>query len=692
MSRAATRSNSAIAALLATCWLACGGDVSQTSPTKPAEEAAPKSPESASAEPRETSAPGAAAQPAPTRAAQYQGHGAASLDPALLEKFRPKPIESALSRRLQTLMDLRAAGAGELTADGRNLYFSWGITGVPQIWKIAGPDRFPQQITGGEDRTTLAAITPDGKQLVVVRDRKGEENPGLYLQPAEGGELVAIQHLEGVQTRFQQLSDDGKSLYFSSNERDRATYDVYRYDLATREKTLAFEAEPGLWHISDLKSDGRLLVRKETGALWAEYYEWQPATKKLVPLVGQNEKEVHVAAYGAREGELIVLTNKLGEYRQLYRFAGGKLTPLTSAQTFDIERFSIDRARKRIVYNVNERGYTRLYALDATTGQPLGIQGLPEADHVRIGTTTPDARYSTLAVDDGRNPLQSYVLDWKTRQLTRWHTPSTPEIDTERFARAELSSYPARDGTAIPTFLRAPEKCARELCPVVVDFHGGPEGQSRPGFELGSQAFVDAGFILVKPNVRGSDGYGKTWLRADDGPKRLDVITDIEDAATWARTRFAVGGRKPRVGVYGGSYGGYAVLMGMTRFAGAYDAGVTVVGISDLRTFLKNTAPYRRLLRITEYGDPERDAAALEQLSPLTFVDRVRAPLLIEQGATDPRVPAGEAVQIYEHLVRRNIECELNIYPDEGHGAQKRQNIVLMLGHAIEFFKRHLAP
>lgn len=683
MSRAA-HTTAAWAALLAVNWLACGGDRTTSAPSPTTEPTA--------AEPAQAPAPAAKApeepQPAP---AQYEGHGAASLDPALLEKFRPKPIDSALSRKLQALMDLRPPSAGQLSPNGRQLFFSWSITGVPQLWKITGPDRFPQQLTGGEDRTSLVAITPDGQHLVLSRDRKGEENPGLYLQSPDGGELIPIQHIEGVRTLFEHLSDDGKSLYFSSNDRDRATYNVYRFDLATREKTLAFEAEPGLWHVTDVKNDGRLLVRKDTGALWAEYYEWRPADKQLVPLLGQNEQELYVAQYGAKDDELIVLTNKLGEYRQLYRFAQGKLTPLTKPIKHDVERFSIDRARKRIVYNVNEGGYSRLYALDAANGQELTIPGLPDADHIRLSATTPDARYSTISVDDGRHPLQSFVFDWVTKTLTRWHTPSTPEIDTERFARAELMSFPARDGTSIPAFVRKSDRCARELCPVVVDFHGGPEGQSRAGFDLAGQAFVDAGFVLVKPNVRGSDGYGKTWLKADDGPKRLDVITDIEDAATWARKRFAVGGRKPRVGIYGGSYGGYSVLMGMTRFAGAYDAGATIVGISDLRTFLKNTAPYRRVLRIAEYGDPERDAKALEQLSPLTFVDRVRAPLLIEQGATDPRVPAGEAIQIYEQLVRRNIECELNIYPDEGHGASKRQNIVLMLGHAIEFFKRHLA-
>ncbi len=312
-----------------------------------------------------------------------------------------------------------------------------------------------------------------------------------------------------------------------------------------------------------------------------------------------------------------------------------------------------------------------------------------------VGDTTPDGRFTTIGVDDGRHPLRGMVLDWTTGKLESWHAPSTPEIDTTTFARAELETYPARDGTKIPVLVRRPDpaRCAQAPCPVVVSFHGGPESQARPGFSVGAQMFVDAGFVYVEPNVRGSDGYGKTWLHADDGPKRLDVITDIEDAAKWARSRFAAGRQGSRkVGIFGGSYGGYSVLMGMTMFAGAYDAGVDVVGISDLRTFLRNTAPYRRILRISEYGDPDRDADALAKLSPMTYVDRAKAPLLIMQGASDPRVPAGEAIQIHDALERRGVACSLMIFPDEGHGAQKRENRVLMLGGAIAFFEKHLAP
>ena len=168
------------------------------------------------------------------------------------------------------------------------------------------------------------------------------------------------------------------------------------------------------------------------------------------------------------------------------------------------------------------------------------------------------------------------------------------------------------------------------------------------------------------------------------------MITDIEDAARWARKRFAAGAKAPKVGIFGGSYGGYSVLMGMTMFAGAYDAGVDIVGISSLATFLRNTAPYRRALRISEYGDPDKDAEALAKLSPMTYIEKVKAPLLVVQGATDPRVPAGEAIQIHDALSKRGLPVDLMIFPDEGHGAQKRENRVVMYGHALAFFEKYL--
>jgi prolyl oligopeptidase PreP (S9A serine peptidase family) len=504
----------------------------------------------------------------------------------------------------------------------------------------------------------------------------------------KGGPLAVVQHKPKVQTEYQFTTDDSRYLYFRANDVKADGYAIYRYDLQSKERELVF-GEDGLWSVADHQGTDKLLLVKEVGSNMEEYFEYVPSAKKLTPLFGQGERENHEATYGALPGEILVLTPKLGEFRRLYRWKEGKLTPVTPEMKHDVSGFSIDHGRTRILYTVNENGYARPYALDAKTFTDIKLPKLPAADQITYGYTTRDGKFTSLKVDTGVAPPESYVITWSTAQLVKWHSPSAPEVDTSKFVRSSLEEYTARDGTKIPMFVWRPAKCDKP-CPVIVDFHGGPEGQARPGFYAGTQLFVAAGFTVVEPNVRGSDGYGRTWLHADDGAKRLSVITDIEDVAKFIKEEWAEDGKAPKIGVVGGSYGGYATLVAMTMFAGAYDAGASVVGISNLYTFLMNTAPYRRALRISEYGDPDKDKDALMKLSPITYIDKVKSPLLLIQGATDPRVPAGEAIQIKSALDAKNIAAQLIIFPDEGHGAQKRENQVLQLGHIVRFFEEHL--
>ena len=630
--------------------------------------------------------------PAPPLASSgYSGHGAQSISPELLAKFAHKPLPAEVSRRIQAMLDVRAPSLGRVSNDGKTLYFNWSVTGTWQVWRIDGPQRFPVQLTGGEDATRLAGLTPDGKKLLVSRDRKGEENPGLYLLDPAGGSLEVIQHKPGVQTRYQFTTDDGKYVYYAANDVKKDSYAIYRWDLASRSAELVV-GEDGLWNVDDHRSDGKLLLGKATGSATREYYEFDPATRTITPLLGKGEREEYRAVYGPKAGELIVLTPKLGEYRRLYRFRGGVMTPVSPEVKMDVSSLSIDRAHRRVYTTVNDGGYTRLKVLDAESMKEAAVPAFKGADHVIHGAASHDGRYVALGSSSSRSPLNSYVYDWTTGKLTEWVLPSAPEVDTKRFAVAALEHYPARDGTPIPMFVRRPEQCRTEPCPVIVHFHGGPEGQSLPGFSTYAQIFVDAGFVFMEPNVRGSDGYGKAWFHADDGAGRLKIITDIEDCALHVRKTQARGGRAPKIGILGGSYGGYSVLMGMTMFAGAYDAGVSHVGISNLVTFLANTAPYRRMLRATEYGDPDRDRDTLVKLSPITYIDKVKGPLLLMQGATDPRVPVGEAVQMHDALQARGVPVGLIVFPDEGHGSQKRDNKVIEIGSALEFFEKHLRP
>jgi dipeptidyl aminopeptidase/acylaminoacyl peptidase len=628
----------------------------------------------------------ALAEPPPAKS--YSGHGAGSVPADVIAKFAPPPLPADLSRSLQAMFDVRSPGTGEVSPDGKRLFFSWGVTGTSQVWRLDGPQRFPVQLTGGEDTTRVAGIAPDGSFLLVSRDRNGEEYPGLYLQPADGGPLKVILHQPRVQTFAEFISDDARQVYFRANDVKADSFVIYRWERKTGVREKVFD-QPGLWSVADHRPDGRLLLNKDLGSSVNEVYEWNPASKTLAPIVGLGEREEYIASYGAAEGEVVVLTPKLGEFRRLYRWRAGKLEPVTPEIKHDVAVFVIDDARTRILYGINEDGYNRLRALDARSYKPLALPRLPEADHVFPGRSTPNGRYATLRVDPGNAPAVNYVLDWKTGKLTQWQLPSAPEVDLSRFVRANLEFYPARDGTRIPMFVRRPPGCPAP-CPVVVVFHGGPEGQAQPGFDAEAQIFVDAGYVYVEPNVRGSDGYGRAWYHADDGPRRLAIITDIEDCSRHIRKQWAAGGRSPRIAIVGGSYGGYSALIGMTMFAGAYDVGAAIVAPSNLVSFLNNTAPYRRALRINEYGDPDKDREALIKLSPISYIDRIKGPLLISQGANDPRVPAGEAIQMHRALEARGLTSPLIIFADEGHGAAKRGNRVLSLGNVMRFLQENL--
>lgn len=624
--------------------------------------------------------------------AQYSGHGSESVNAETLKKYAPPALNVEMSNKLKKMFDVTAPGMGMLSADQKTLFFTWRVTGQSHIWKIDGPKSFPTQLTSGSDAVTLKEVSPNGKFLIISKDTNGQENPGLFRLDLKTGMITELYRKDKVQVGFSFLTDDSKFMYFTANDKKSDSYSTYKMNLETLSVETIYDGD-GNWYVADQKKNGeKLLFVKYTGARQSEFYDFDPKTKQMNPVIGQNEKAEYDVSYSAKEGEYLVLSDK-ENFKKLYLYKNKNLSVLTPKDLkFDVSGFSTDHTHSRIVYNVNRDGYTKLYAMDAKTFKPISIPDFKGADHVFAGATTRNGKVSMLGVVSSQSPRVSYSYDWSTKKMTQWVLPSAPEVDLKKFAVAELMSYETRDKTKIPMFVRFPEGCKESKnCPVVVHFHGGPEGQSEAGFSPMAQSFVNEGFIFVEPNVRGSDGYGKEWLDSDNGIKREKVITDIEDASVWIKNNWKNSkNESPKIGVMGWSYGGYSTLYAMTKFAGAYNAGVALVGMSNLVTFMQNTAPYRRILRMSEYGNPETDKEFMMRLSPVTYVDQIRDPLMIIQGANDPRVPAGEAIQMQETLAKKKIKSELIIFADEGHGSAKKENQVLEIGHMIEFFKKHL--
>ncbi len=642
-------------------------------------------------------------------AEEYSGFGKESISPEVIKKYAPGPVDQQQLTVIERALDVRVPNGGILSADGKKLFFNWKISGSKQVWSLDQPKGFPIQLSGGSTGTTLESVTPDGKWLILTRDQDGEETPGIYLQSTNGGAITVIQHTPKTKADPQHISADSNYLYWTANDIESSSYAIYRSELPKRsgqpigKKELLLDT-PGLWSILDSDDKRELfLLSKHTGSESNEVYVWSLSERKLIPLIGQNQHHHYKVRFSEKPDEYWVFTHQLSNYGKLYRLKNGKLTewgPFASQapkesepQKFEVDSFALDYPRRRIYLTYNKRGYLETEVYDARTSKKLSLpKFLKNQDQAVYESSTRDGHFTIWNIESSQTPRTSWVQDWKKNTLTQWIVPSAPEVVLSKFAKATLEYYPARDQTPIPMFVRRPPQCltSDKPCPVIVHFHGGPLSQSKPSFSPEIQLWLDRGFIHVDPNVRGSKGYGKIWSNADNEEKRLNVITDIEDCAIFIKSQWKKSGVSPKIGVFGGSYGGYSTLMAMTYFAGAYDAGIASVAIGNLQTFLKNTAAYRRKLRASEYGDPDTDQEFLKKLSPVTYLDKVKGPIMIIHGVNDPRVPVGEAVQFHEALQARKFSSELLLFANEGHGISKRKNRAIELGHMIRFFEKFL--
>jgi dipeptidyl aminopeptidase/acylaminoacyl peptidase len=428
-----------------------------------------------------------------------------------------------------------------------------------------------------------------------------------------------------------------------------------------------------------------------------ESHLWQAdaktGAKSLITPKG-GEKISWTGGRFAGDGKTVfVTTDKDSEFQRLCRYepAAQRLTPLTPNLRWDVESFDLSPDGRTLAFVSNEDGVSVLRLLDARAGRertapklPLGVIGSLEWHE--------NGRDLAFTLSSARSPADTYSLDVKTGKVERWTESETGGLDAGAFIEPELAKLKSFDGLGISAFVYRPDaKKFPGRRPCIISIHGGPESQSRPTFQARNNYYLnELGVALVVPNVRGSDGYGKTFLTLDNGFKREDSVRDIGAIIDWI-------GRDPgldagRIAVMGGSYGGYMVLASMVHFNDRLRCGVDVVGISSFLTFLKNTQDYRRDLRRAEYGD-ERDpqmAAHLEKISPLTSVKKIGKPLFVVQGKNDPRVPVTESEQMARAIRDNGGQVWYLMAKDEGHGFAKKKNADFQFLSTILFFQEYL--
>ncbi|MCL6548582.1 MAG: S9 family peptidase, partial [Alicyclobacillus sp.] len=368
-----------------------------------------------------------------------------------------------------------------------------------------------------------------------------------------------------------------------------------------------------------------------------------------------------------------------------------QITFLTDDQ-WDAETLAISPAGDQMAFAHNVDGTSRLtVATIRTEASPElvslhRIDGLPEGVIADIAWS-PNGRELSLTLSAPGHAMEVWTVDVAQMAAYRRTFASISAVPADTFVTPELVHYPSFDGLSIPAFYYRPKQGTGPY-PVVVYVHGGPESQSRNGFNSVVQYFVNRGYAVFVPNVRGSSGYGRTYVHLDDVRKRMDSVADLACCVDWLVEHGQA--KRDAIAVMGGSYGGFMVLAAVTHYPELWAAGVDIVGIANLRTFIEHTSPYRRHLREPEYGTIEQDGAFFDEISPIHHVERITAPLMVIHGANDPRVPIGEAEQIVEALRRRNHPVEYLRFEDEGHGVVKLPNRIVAYGQIADFLDRHL--
>jgi dipeptidyl aminopeptidase/acylaminoacyl peptidase len=604
------------------------------------------------------------------------------------------PVPEGLAQALKRYQNIRSATFADWTSDGRAMLILTRFADTNQVHRVEAPGAARFQLTFEAERVLNAARRPGHDQFSYSMDEGGAENYQIFLHDNPTG---AIHRLTDGRSRntAPKWSPSGRLLAFSSNARNGRDMDLYVVDPEGAGPRLMKQVS-GEWTVADWSPDERRVVAIEYLSINESYVHLiDVASGAAETLTPKGDEPV---AYGAvrwsGDGQALYWTTDCGsEFLQLARYdlAAKRSTVLTAGLPWDVEEFDLSDDGALVALLTNEDGVSVLHALEAATGRELSAPRLPagEASGLKF---RPGSWQIGLSLSSARAAADTYCADLAAGTLERWTRSETGGLDPRSFPAPELIRYPSYDGRMIPAIVVRPD--ASQFPgprPVLLDIHGGPEGQARPKF-LGRRNYLvtKLGLVLIYPNVRGSAGYGKSYLKLDNGRGREGAVKDIGALLDWIRDQPDLDAS--RVGVTGASYGGFMSLAVQTRYNDRIKAGIDVVGISNFVTFLNNTSAYRRDLRRAEYGD-ERDPelrAFLERISPLSNVEKIRTPLLVAQGQNDPRVPMSESDQVVAAVRRNGVPVWYVVAADEGHGFAKKPNQDYFQAVEVLFLRRFL--
>jgi dipeptidyl aminopeptidase/acylaminoacyl peptidase len=617
--------------------------------------------------------------------------------PAAIQTQDVPVVSAEVVSKLSQYQNTRAAAFRGWAPDGNGMLISTRFGNATQLHLVTQPGGRREQLTFFEEPVAGRFIpqVSDGA-LLLSADRGGNENAQLWLLDRKKFQTKLLSDGKS-RNLVQAWKRDGSAVIVASNRRNGKDMDLYRVDPRKPDSfELLMEVKGQSWEADDWSADGKWLVLRHYVSINESYAgRFNVETKQFteMPTPGNGKVAIGQLAFSPDGRSLYVTTDADSEFLRLARV--GFRTPewdwLSDGLSWDVDEFTVDRNSGTVAFLINDNGTSRLFVCNAATNDRRIEFRLPQGvvSGLEFSTDSKSLGF-TLARPDA--PAEAYSMRLADGELTRWTFSEVGGLDPASFIAPTLIQFKSFDERQIPAFYFKPRTAKpNEKLPVLISIHGGPESQYRPTFTAATQFWVnELGLAVLHPNVRGSAGYGKTYLQLDNAEKREDSVKDIGGLLDWIAQQPDLDAS--RVAVIGGSYGGYMVLATLTNFGDRIKAGIDNVGICNFITFMEKTAPYRVDLRRAEYGDERKPEmrAVFEKIAPLHNTDRIKSELLVIHGRNDPRVPFFEAEQIAAK-VRASGRSVWTVFADnEGHGFAKKENADYQRAVEAMFLKKHL--
>jgi dipeptidyl aminopeptidase/acylaminoacyl peptidase len=609
------------------------------------------------------------------------------------KKEKPAGARQVKQYSIEQFLNTTRISGSAFSSDDKSILFSSNKTGIFNVYSIPAGGGEPRQLTHSTTESTYAvSYFPNDSRVLYTHDQGGNENNHIYLLDADGKERDLTPG-DKLKAEFLGWSHDGKAFYYMTNERDARYFDMYKMNAATFERTLLYQDSTG-YQFGDISNDEKYIAfNKSNTTTDGDVYLYNAATKEM-KLITPHRGEVAntPASFDSQSRYLYYNTDNGSEFSYIARYdlATGKSEPVEKTN-WDISFTYFSHNGKYRVVGVNEDARTKIKIYDQETGKPIVLPTFPEGEITAVNISKSE-RLMAFYFNGDRSPSDMYVYDFATKQARKLTTNLNPEIDAADLVDSQVIRYKSFDGMQIPSILYKPHQAsASSKAPALVWVHGGPGGQTRTGYSGVIQYLVNHGYVVLGVNNRGSSGYGKTFFAADDLKHGREPLWDCVEAKKYLASLGYVDTSK--IGIIGGSYGGYMVLAALAFKPEEFAVGVDLFGVSNWLRTLESIPPYWESFRkalYKEIGDPATDKENLKAISPLFHTDKITKPLIVLQGKNDPRVIKPESDEIVDAVKKKGGIVEYVVFDNGGHGFTKKANEIRGYKAVLDFLDKYL--